>query len=130
MTPATPSEIRKDLSAHTTSFLGVWATPAILAAAISVAPGPPWVSAAAWSIAFSWMGGACLINARRCGRLHCYFAGPIFLASAALAGLIALHVVVVGARMLVNIVSATLVLSCLTYLLERVWGKYLSSAPP
>ena len=27
----------------------------------------------------AWMGGACLINARRCGRTHCRFTGPYYL---------------------------------------------------
>ncbi len=32
-----------------------------------------------WSIAFLWIGGACLANAVRCHRAHCYFMGPFFL---------------------------------------------------
>lgn len=32
-----------------------------------------------WVGALVWMGAACLINARRCGRTHCYFTGPFFL---------------------------------------------------
>jgi len=28
------------------------------------------------------MGGACLVNAVRCGRLHCYVTGPFFLLGA------------------------------------------------
>jgi len=34
------------------------------------------------------MGTACLINARRCGRVHCCFTGPYFLV---MAGIVALH---------------------------------------
>ena len=30
-----------------------------------------------------WMGGACLANARRCGRTHCRVTGPFFLMMAA-----------------------------------------------
>jgi hypothetical protein len=29
-----------------------------------------------------WMGGACLMNARRCHRTHCRYTGPFFLAMA------------------------------------------------
>ena len=32
--------------------------------------------------ALTWMGAACLANALRCGRMHCYFTGPFFLALA------------------------------------------------
>ncbi|TCD16730.1 hypothetical protein E0D97_01965 [Oricola cellulosilytica] len=32
-----------------------------------------------WIAALVWMGAACLMNARRCGRTHCYFTGPFFI---------------------------------------------------
>lgn len=32
-----------------------------------------------WTIALAWMGTACLLNARRCGRTHCRFTGPFYL---------------------------------------------------
>ena len=38
-----------------------------------------------WFVALSWMGLACIANARRCGRVHCRFTGPFFLAMAVLA---------------------------------------------
>ncbi len=38
-----------------------------------------------WPVALVWMGVACLMNARRCGRRHCYLTGPFFLVMAALA---------------------------------------------
>lgn len=37
-----------------------------------------------WTAAFVTMGLACVRNALRCRRLHCYFTGPLFLALAAL----------------------------------------------
>ena len=33
-----------------------------------------------WIPSFALMGIACLANARRCGRLHCFLTGPLFLA--------------------------------------------------
>jgi hypothetical protein len=33
-----------------------------------------------WIVALAWMGTACILNARRCGRTHCRFTGPYFLA--------------------------------------------------
>ena len=27
----------------------------------------------------AWMGTACILNARKCGRTHCYYTGPFFL---------------------------------------------------
>ena len=37
-----------------------------------------------WIAMLIWMGGACLVNARRCGRTHCRYTGPFFLVMAAL----------------------------------------------
>jgi len=32
------------------------------------------------TIALIWMGTACILNARRCGRTHCRYTGPYYLA--------------------------------------------------
>jgi hypothetical protein len=32
-----------------------------------------------WIVALAWMGVACILNARRCGRTHCRFTGPYYL---------------------------------------------------
>src|SRR5215204_3199945 len=34
---------------------------------------------AIWTLALLWMGTACLLNARRCGRTHCRYTGPYYL---------------------------------------------------
>src|SRR3984893_4192366 len=36
--------------------------------------------AATWVVALLWMGAACILNARRCGRTHCRYTGPYYLA--------------------------------------------------
>jgi hypothetical protein len=36
-------------------------------------------------MALAVMGVACLLNARRCGRIHCYFTGPFLIGAAAVA---------------------------------------------
>ena len=33
-----------------------------------------------WVIALLWMGTACILNAKRCGRTHCRYTGPYYLA--------------------------------------------------
>ena len=38
-----------------------------------------------WTSTLTFMGVACLMNARRCGRVHCYATGPFFLTLAATA---------------------------------------------
>lgn len=62
------------------SYALAWGLPttAILAAALAPVP----VRTLVWSAALVWMGAACLANARRCGRTHCYLTGPFFLLSA------------------------------------------------
>src|SRR5258706_13680089 len=36
-----------------------------------------------WMVSFLWMGTGCILNARRCHRLHCYISGPVFFLGAA-----------------------------------------------
>jgi len=123
--------VERDLSARTGSFLTIWLAPILLAGLVSVfAPNPEWAAPIAWTVAFSWMGGACLLNARRCGRLHCYFSGPILLVGALAALALSAGVVDFGVRGLSITVAVTLALACLTYGLEYVWGRYRRQAGP
>ena len=78
-----------------------------------------------WALALVWMGVACLVNARRCGRLHCYFTGPFFLATAAAALLHGFEVVWFGPdgwRWL----GATLIVGAIVLWRgpELIWGRY------
>ncbi|MBX3431532.1 MAG: hypothetical protein KF779_18250 [Hyphomonadaceae bacterium] len=116
---------RRDLSANIGSFLAVWGAPVLVGAAASLfSPSVAW-AAGAWSLALAWMGAACLVNARRCGRLHCFFSGPVLLAGALLAGLVALDPLDADAMSLGAIVTGALVLFSLTYAIELAWGRYL-----
>lgn len=77
-----------------------------------------------WIPAFVVAGGACLVNAARCGRLHCYVTGPLYLLGAAATGLTALGYVPVTYR---QIAIAMFVGTLLAYVPERVRGKYAHS---
>ena len=46
-----------------------------------------------WTLAFAVMGIACVVNAVRCGRVHCHFTGPFLLLLAAASLLHGLRVV-------------------------------------
>lgn len=72
----------KDWAGDWRTFMILWGLPgaAMLAAAL-LEPAPRGI---VWSAMLIWMGGACLANARRCGRTHCRFTGPCFLLMAAL----------------------------------------------
>jgi len=45
-----------------------------------------------WIPALLVMGVGCLVNASRCGRLHCYFTGPVFLLGAIYVGIAAVNI--------------------------------------
>ncbi|MEQ9642771.1 MAG: hypothetical protein RIM84_22295 [Alphaproteobacteria bacterium] len=68
---------QSDWAARIGSFVIAWGLPiAAMLAAIAFAPLAKTVT---WIAALAWMGVACLLNARRCGRTHCYYTGPFFL---------------------------------------------------
>ena len=78
-----------------------------------------------WAAALTVMGAACIVNARRCGRVHCYATGPFFLVMAGIALLYGLGVLPLG-RGGWNLIGLTvlvgaIVLCCLP---EVVFGKY------
>jgi hypothetical protein len=77
--PAEPRPER-DLIAHNASFVILWGIPLLVIAVTAVAPVGVLVRAAAWATSFAVAGVACLLNARRSGRVHCQLTGPFFLA--------------------------------------------------
>jgi len=81
---ATTCKSRDILSSRGRVFLLYW-LPAI---AIVVA-GAPAISGGwrtvVWTVALATMGVACIANALRCGRVHCYLTGPFFLLMALIA---------------------------------------------
>ena len=70
------------------------------------------------------MATGCLLNARRCHRVHCYISGPVLLLGAAMAGLVAAGVVDFGPRTFGNAVGAILVLALLSFLPELICKRY------
>lgn len=104
-------------------FIFSWGLPAILMLITGVMQLAPLITGIIWAGALSWMGLACLKNARQCGRIHCYFSGPYFLVSAAVAlaiGLQWIQVVSFNGFSLFLLVGTPLV--CV--LPEVVWGTY------
>lgn len=80
---------------------------------------------AVWTAALSIMGTACLANAVRCGRVHCYITGPFLLVMAVVTLLYGLGVLplvgngwnTIGLTILIGAIA----LSCLP---EMFFGKY------
>ncbi|HEY1751601.1 MAG TPA: hypothetical protein VGG29_10070 [Caulobacteraceae bacterium] len=80
---------------------------------------------AVWAAACLVMGGACLANARHCGRVHCYLTGPFAIAMGALAALHGAGVLALGPGGW-NILALVLVVGSvvLTFVPELLLGKY------
>lgn len=74
-----------------------------------------------WTPALLAAGAACVVNAARCGRLHCYFTGPLFLLAATGTFLRGLEIVSIPWRWIGwSLVGGTL----FAFIPEWVVGKY------
>ena len=83
------------------------------------------VRTAIWTVALTWMGTACILNARRCGRTHCRFTGPYYLVM--IAPVLMLGVGVISAGIYGWLVLGVLILAgskLIWWVTERVWGKF------
>jgi len=110
-----------DLAARRIGWV-VWGLPGVLFALGGAwSAERPWL----WVPALAVAGSACVLNAWRCGRLHCYVTGPLFLIAAAATVLDALGVVAIGGHYILLAVFVGAALACG---LECVWGKYVGSA--
>lgn len=103
-------------------FVVAWGVPILaMILSASVGFGVDWI----WPISLAWMGAACLVNARRCGRRHCYITGPFLLAMAAVSGLYGVGVLDLGSNGWQHIGNLTviggLLLCCIP---ELIWGRY------
>jgi len=78
--------------------------------------------AATWFVGFAVMGIACLANARRCGRVHCWFTGPWFLLASVLTVLRYLEVISLSWPTILN--AGMLGALVLFFVSENIWGKY------
>lgn len=78
-----------------------------------------------WPALLVFMGGACLYNARSCGRLHCYLTGPFFLILAAVSLLYGLGWLPLGPHGW-NWLADVLIFGSiiLTWVPEWLFGKY------
>ena len=59
-----------------TNLLAWWLPQAGIMAGLFV---PVAARATLWIVALTWMGTACILNAKRCGRTHCRYTGPYYL---------------------------------------------------
>lgn len=107
--------------------LFIWCIPTAILIASSLSTNS--YQAVIWPIALTWLGGACLVNAKRCGRRHCYLTGPFFLALALVSLLYGLGVLPLGRHGWQTLAGVLLIGSLLlTCLPEWIWGRYRSQS--
>lgn len=104
------------------STLG-WVAPLVALFAALLAPLT--LRAVIWVVALLWMGTACLLNARGCGRTHCRYTGPYFLVMIAPVVLMGTRVMPFGfLAWLVLGVAILLGSGLLGWSTERALGKF------
>lgn len=117
------ADSKKDLAGNLRTLLLVWGVPiAAMLGAIALAhPAKTLI----WVAALAWMGVACLANARRCGRTHCWFTGPYFLIMTVPVFLHGYGIVPLGADgwmwLGIAVGGGGGGLWCLS---EKIWGRY------
>jgi len=110
------------LGSPRTNLLAWWLPQAAILAGLLV---PVPARAAVWSVALLWMGLACILNARRCGRTHCRYTGPYYL-------VMIVPVLVLAQNIPVATIYGWLALAMLIlaggkiiwWATERAWGKF------
>ncbi len=110
----------RDLVRGWSAFV-LWCLPTVL---ILVAAVVPAARAVLWIPSFTMMGVACLVNARGCGRLHCFVTGPLFLLAALATALDAFTIVSVDWKLTFTVTALGTVAA---YGLEWVRGKYVET---
>lgn len=86
---------------------------------------------AVWAFSFTVMGAACLVNARRCGRRHCFYTGPLFLMAGLSSLLYGSGVLPLGRHgwsWISGVALVGAVIACCG--LEKLLGKYIGSSRP
>jgi hypothetical protein len=119
------SSTRKDLSSNRASALLLWGVPiAVLSAGGFTGPD---LRTVLWTGALLQMSIACLLNAWRCGRMHCYFTGVFFLLGAVATPAYRFGFLPLGTDGW-DLLGYSILIGGITlrYLPEWLWGSYAS----
>ncbi|MGQ0835540.1 MAG: hypothetical protein ACT4O5_11600 [Gammaproteobacteria bacterium] len=118
----------RDLVRNSAAMWLLWGLPAVIMLLTVYFAGSGWIVTTAWTLALGVMGGACLVNARSCGRMHCYFTGPFFLVMAVASLTYGLHLLRLGPHGWLYLGAVLLagagVFGCVP---EWIWGRYRSA---
>ena len=104
-------------------YLVAWGIPSVVLVAAGLLEPTP--RALIWAGVLCWMGASCLLNASRCGRTHCRYTGPYYLAMIVPVALLGAGVASFGAGAW-WVLGAIILLGAKVIWLatERLWGKY------
>ena len=108
------------------SLLAWWIPQSAILAGLLV---PVAVRSVIWIIALIWMGTACILNARRCGRTHCRYTGPYYLAM--IVPVLVLASGIISADFYGWLALGVLILAgskIIWWATEWAWGKFSSTA--
>ena len=101
-----------------------WGLPLLIGISVNFLGLPPVYVTFVWAGMFAWMGTGCLLNARRCARLHCYISAPVLFLGAIVTTFTAFGWTPLGPHTSRYVINGSLVLALLTFLAEPIWGKY------
>jgi hypothetical protein len=109
------------LLANTPGSLIAWWIPhaTLLASLFASVP----IRSTIWIVTLIWMGSACIANSRRCGRIHCRYTGPYYLAMIGLVLVISLIASGIYEWIALGVVIVTGD-KLIWWATERAWGKF------
>jgi hypothetical protein len=113
-----------DLSRKIFPFWVLWGGPIAIMFSLNLISLPIDWTTGVLAAGFAWMGVGCAVNARRCHRRHCYYASPILLIGAVLVLLVGFGFINLGSDGLMYVTWGTFLLVLLTFLPEKLFGKY------
>ena len=116
----------KNFGSSPLPFWLLWGGPIVVLPSLNVLRLPLRWTAGVFAVCFVWMGVGCAINARRCRRRHCYYSSPVLLVGALLTLLVGFGHLDFGPDGFMYVTWGTFVGVLLTFLPERLFGKYKS----
>lgn len=116
----------QDFARKPLPFLYLWGIPVVVLFSVNIAQSYWPATIVLWMMigSYAWMGIGCVVNAARCGRLHCYFTGPIFLIAALAIALVGFEILSLGPLKVPHISYIAIGLALASFVLEWIWGAY------